>query len=202
MLAVVTTLGYEYQKLKIPVWKIQGVELPVVQDWCLHIANTDKNVNGIQLNELALISVGYSVPTISNRDFSKLQQRLLPHANYIYHLDWSDDTIELLGVFHCLGNLYSNQGKLKEAKEMYQRALIGKEKALGPNHTSTLDTGKLKEAEEMYQRALAGYEKALGPDNTPTLNTVDSLGVLYKAQDKLKKAEDMYQRGGHGSRSR
>ncbi|CAG8003001.1 unnamed protein product [Penicillium nalgiovense] len=56
---------------------------PVVQDWCLHIANTNKNVNWIQLNELALISIGYSVPSASNRDYSELQQRLLPHANYV-----------------------------------------------------------------------------------------------------------------------
>lgn len=70
---------------------------PVVQDWCLHIANTNKNVNWIQLNELALISVGYSVPSASNRDYSELQQRLLPHANYVCHLDWSVDNIELWG---------------------------------------------------------------------------------------------------------
>jgi hypothetical protein len=55
----------------------------------------------------------------------------------------------------------SDQGKLKEAEEMYWRALKGKEKAWGPEHTSTLDTvnnlgnlysdqGKLAEAEEMY----------------------------------------------------
>ena len=54
---------------------------------------------------------------------------------------------------------------------MYQRALQGREKAEGPEHTSTLDTvnnlgilyvdqGKLVEAEQMYQRALQGYEKA------------------------------------------
>jgi Tfp pilus assembly protein PilF len=77
---------------------------------------------------------------------------------------------------HNLGVLYSNQGKLKGAEEMYQRALVGKEKTIGPDHTSTLDTvhnlgsvysdqGKLKEAEEMYQRGLAGYKKALGPDH-------------------------------------
>lgn len=56
------------------------------------------------------------------------------------------------------------------------RQLAGKEEALRPDHTSTLDTvnnlgnlykvqGKLEEAEEMYQRALPRYEKALGPDN-------------------------------------
>ena len=57
---------------------------------------------------------------------------------------------------------------------MYGRALAGREKALGPDHTSTLDTvnnlgilygdqGKLAEAEQMYGRALAGKEKSASP---------------------------------------
>jgi len=62
-----------------------------------------------------------------------------------------------------LGDLYKDQGKMAEAEKMYERALDGKEKAWGPEHTSTLDTvnnlgllytdqGKLVEAEKMYQR--------------------------------------------------
>jgi tetratricopeptide (TPR) repeat protein len=84
---------------------------------------------------------------------------------------------------------------------MYQRALAGCEKALGPDHSSTLETvnslgllysdqGKLKEADEMYQRALAGYEKALGLDHPSTLDTVNNLGRLYQALGKLKEAEE------------
>ncbi|KAJ6003697.1 hypothetical protein N7522_006389 [Penicillium canescens] len=178
---------------------------PVVQDWCHHIASTKKNVNSIQLNELALISVGYTVPNAFDSDYSGLQQRLLPHANYVRHLGWSGDNIGLWGAFHGLGDLYFEQGKLREAEEMYQRALAGYEKAQGPDHTSTLhivnnlgllysDQGKLKEAEEMYQRALAGYEKALGPDHTFTLDTVHNLGLFYYDQGKLKEAEEKYQR--------
>jgi tetratricopeptide (TPR) repeat protein len=90
-----------------------------------------------------------------------------------------------------------DQSKLKDAEEMYQRALKGYEKTVGLDHTSTLATvhnlgllfkgqGKLKEAEEMYHRALKGFEKALGPDHTSTLNTVHNLGVLYANQGKLK----------------
>jgi tetratricopeptide (TPR) repeat protein len=90
-------------------------------------------------------------------------------------------------------------------EEMFQRALDGYEKALGPDHTSTLDTvhslgnlyvdqGKLKEAEEMYQRALKGYEKTVGLDHTSTLTTVHNLGLLFKGQGKLKEAEEMYHR--------
>jgi tetratricopeptide (TPR) repeat protein len=90
---------------------------------------------------------------------------------------------------------------------MYQRALQGKEKALGAEHTSTLDTvynlgilymnqGKLAEAEQMYQRALQGYEKAVGIDNIttyiPALDTFWGLGDLYKRQADLAKAGTMY----------
>ncbi|OOQ89534.1 hypothetical protein PEBR_07820 [Penicillium brasilianum] len=180
---------------------------PVVQDWCIHLSNTDKNADSIQRNELALISVGHSVLSSHDRNCSELQQRLIPHVNHVRHLDWLSGDIDIAAwnAFNGLGNLYSDQGKLKEAEEMYQRALAGKEKALGPDHTSTLGTvnnlgllysnqGKLKEAEEMYQRALAGKEKALGPDHTSTLDTVHNLGGLYKGQGKLKEAEEMYQR--------
>jgi len=64
-----------------------------------------------------------------------------------------------------LGLLYSDRGKLDETEKMYQHALQGKKKALGPEHTSTLNTvnnlgllysnqGKLDEAEKMYQHTL------------------------------------------------
>jgi tetratricopeptide (TPR) repeat protein len=88
---------------------------------------------------------------------------------------------------------------------MYIRALEGCEKALGPDHTSTLgtvhnlgslysDQGKLAKAETMYIRALQGCEKALGSDHTSTLGTVHSLGILYSNQGKLAEAEAMYNR--------
>jgi hypothetical protein len=54
--------------------------------------------------------------------------------------------------------------RYKKAAQMYLRALAGREKALGPDHTSTLDTihnldnlygdqGKLDVAEQMCTRA-------------------------------------------------
>jgi hypothetical protein len=46
---------------------------PVVQDWCIHVASTDTVVDLSQLNELALISVGYTVPSSSDRNYSTLQ---------------------------------------------------------------------------------------------------------------------------------
>ncbi|KAK2755640.1 ankyrin repeat protein [Colletotrichum kahawae] len=98
-------------------------------------------------------------------------------------------------MFNSFGNLYSDQGRLKEAEAMYERALQGYEKALGLDHTSTLDTvnnlgilyynqGRLKEAKAMYERAFQGYEKALHPDTlrtyVPALNALENLGRLFE----------------------
>jgi hypothetical protein len=57
------------------------------------------------------------------------------------------------------------------------RAMQGKEKAWGPDHTSTMDTvnnlgllyadvGRLDETEKIYMCALHGYEKALGKQSS------------------------------------
>ncbi|KAJ6181424.1 protein kinase subdomain-containing protein [Penicillium canescens] len=158
---------------------------PVVQDWCIHLISIDKGVDLIQLDELAVVSVGYTVPSSSVRDYSRLQQRLLPHAH------------------HGISTLIrENQ---KRQRRHTSSALRGFEKTLGPDHMATLSTinnlgnlyqseGMLKEAEEMYQRALAGKEKALGPNHTSTLDTANNLGLLYQNQGKLKVAEEIYRR--------
>ncbi|KAJ5471509.1 hypothetical protein N7530_008866 [Penicillium desertorum] len=166
---------------------------PVVQDWCIHLARTDENVKFTQLDGLALISVGYTVPNSGDRCYSELQQQLIPLANYVRRDVEAEDMCQralagkenALGPDHTstldtvnhLGVLSKDQRKLKKAEEMYQRALVGTEKALGPDHTSALYTGRFKETEEMYQPALVGMEKAWG---------------------KTREAEKMYQRALEG----
>ena len=182
-----------------------------VHTWTAHVLNDrmeDSRIN------LALNCVGCTVPVTPEAGDSVLQQRLLPHANRCMYLLSIKSQFEAapsimisydLGAFHNLGVLYSDQGKLAEAEEMYVRALKGKEKAWGPDHMSTLDTvnnlgvlynnqGKLAEAEKMYVRALKGYEKAWGPDHMSTLDTVNNLGNLYLDQGKLAEAEEIYVR--------
>ncbi|KAF1828632.1 hypothetical protein BDW02DRAFT_458277, partial [Decorospora gaudefroyi] len=91
--------------------------------------------------------------------------------------------------------------------QMYQRALAGKEKAWGLDHTSTLATvnnlgnlykalGRLEEAEQMLQRALDGYAKAIHPDNlftyVPALNNKGAFAALRKSQGCIKEAKHWY----------
>jgi hypothetical protein len=183
----------------------------VVHDWIQASIDTRKDDGILQT---AITTIGLAVPEENTRDSITIQRRLLPHLiqllqywSYVTEVQDYVDNAVYLESLQMLGNLCADQDKLVEAEKMYQRALQGYEKALGPDHTSTLDTvnnlgllyadrGKLDEAEKMYQRALQGYEKALGPDNVttciPALNTIWAFGYLFEHQADLAKARIMY----------
>ena len=183
-----------------------------VYDWAVHVLNAEREIS---MARLALTCVGLAAPASDVPEYWAIERRLLPHVRKC--LEYVEDEIDLelqddqdtLGAINNLGELCSHQGKLAEAEAMYQRALEGKEKALGPEHKSTLETvnnlgilyrnqGKLVEAEAMYQRALEGCEKTWGPEHSSTLDTVNNLGLLYADQGKLAEAEVMYQRALEG----
>ncbi|CCD42655.1 similar to kinesin light chain 1 [Botrytis cinerea T4] len=179
-----------------------------VHSWIVFVLNKEWDKS---LARLAFTCVASKVPSTDGKYWWITQRRLLQHAirQNSFIEDVMVDIEELNWGFYNLGILYKDQGKLAEAEVMYRRALEGYEKALGPDHTSTLDTvnnlgilykdqGKLAEAEVMYRRALEGYEKALGPDHTSTLDTVNNLGALYSNQGKLAEAEKMYRRALEG----
>jgi tetratricopeptide (TPR) repeat protein len=102
------------------------------------------------------------------------------------------DHIETLKAVNNLGRLYANQGKVDEAEKMYQRALQGKEKALGLDHPLTLYTvnnlgdlyisqGKLDDAEKMYQWALKSDEKTWNLEYTsPATIAFSGLSEIYR----------------------
>ena len=130
---------------------------PVVHQWARYVQNDQQRLDNTRL---AVTMVGCAVPLDSERDFWMLQRRLLGHAEWCFHWivkDWcqlsrlqdvddEDGTIldenveDVLNAFLGLGDPYRDQGKLEQAKTMYQRALQGREKALGKDHTSTLGT--------------------------------------------------------------
>ncbi|KAI9763143.1 MAG: hypothetical protein M1840_000908 [Geoglossum simile] len=177
-----------------------------VHSWTVHVLNQEWNYD---LARVALNSVTLHVPgEQANRPWLT-QRRLLQHAARCSHILLNglvpDDG--MAGAYFNLGYLFNDQSKLTEAEQMYERALRGREKALGAEHTSTLETvhnlgslyvdqGKLALAEQMYERALRGYEMALGADNIttyiPALNTVWGLSSLLERQADFAKARIMY----------
>jgi tetratricopeptide (TPR) repeat protein len=158
---------------------------------------------------IALECVGRRIPDNNAQNSWVTQRRLLRHLTrcWGYFIDGRLDDDGKDWVLYSFGYMCSNQGRLDEAEKMYQQALAGKEKAWGPEHTSTLDMvnnlgllyanlGQLDEAEKMYQRALAGYTKALGKDAVkkyiPALNTAQNLANLFQQTGRAKEAEELY----------
>ena len=187
---------------------------PVVHQWAFHIQDQEQRA---ELSRLALLMIGYAVQKDDATEYHLKHRELFPHAEFWAEktecITVGDDAIFVAEVPYALnrmGILFRERGNLAKAEKAYQRALVGREKALGPNHRSTLNTvnnlgllyadqGKLAEAEAMYQRALEGTEKALGPNHTSTLDTVNNLGILHNIQGKLAEAEAMYQRALEGT---
>ncbi|KAI9759277.1 MAG: hypothetical protein M1840_003498 [Geoglossum simile] len=183
---------------------------PLVTDWLkLRIDRKDRQKYVIEAT-----TVLKSYIDMQDKEKLSLQTKLdaLSHVDmclrngreYLQELDRSKIS-SLRDSAFTFASLYKSHCRYQDAEVMYQQALTGYEKALGPEHTSTLgtvgnlgilysDQGKLTEAEAMYQRALTGYEKALGPEHTSTLISVHNLGILYRNQGKLAEAEAMYQR--------
>ncbi|WYZ34743.1 hypothetical protein EsH8_I_001019 [Colletotrichum jinshuiense] len=184
-----------------------------VHSWMIHALG--KQVSAEMDKKMAwaaIACVASHVPSTDQREYWLVQQRLLQHADRcITKMATGVAEKEEGWAFHILGGLYSAHGRLQVAEATYERALQGKEKAWGPDHTTTLNTinnlgllysaqDRLQEAEAMFERALEGYKKASGPDHmsTPMLHTVNNLGSLYKNQGRLQEAEAMYKRALQG----
>ncbi len=120
---------------------------PVAHKWTVHIQDGDEKRDFLRL---AMMIVGSMVPHITTKGYWVLQRRLLLHAEqcswWMGKIDKANEggrsfvDIPMVDAMHNLANLYMDQGRLAEAEAFYERALQGKEKALGPDHTSTLDT--------------------------------------------------------------
>lgn len=180
-----------------------------VHDWTLGGLNArlDEQLYWYAFDCVAL-STGYdNWDTLSHPKYA----RLTPHAARLAHSRFTQDQIliranetRLNHVFR-IAELLRQQLKYLSAEYVYQQALAGYGKLLGPEHNLTLDTahnlgllyadqGKLVEAEQLYERALAGYEKVLGPEHMSTLHTINNLGLLYAHQGRPAEAEQMYER--------
>ena len=163
----------------------------VLHHWCFHTFEENKAT----MSWLALIIVASAVPSETVLYYSLIQRRLLPHCDHVYsmlqrHLQDAFKNREYLPSLsracYQLGYLYSDQGKMKEAEDMYLRALAGKEKAWGPEHKQTLDTrynlGLLYKERSMFGKAVLqfkyvvqGYTKLLGPEHSETVEALNQL---------------------------
>jgi tetratricopeptide (TPR) repeat protein len=116
---------------------------------------------------------------------------------------WDPEHTSTLDTVNNLGNLYTSQGKLVEAEQMYQQAIQGYEKALGTNiitYVPALNTmwclGSLFEiqadiakARTMYSKALLGYEQVFGPKHAESKTLRERIYALDAVVQKKAPVE-------------
>jgi tetratricopeptide (TPR) repeat protein len=178
--------------------------------WTVHVLNDSRD---IMMAQVAMRCVAAHVPMKMERDYWVVQRRLLRHAGHCLAMQTTGDISIAEGdewVLQSFGSLYADQGRLDDAEAMFEWALKGYEKTLGPDHTSTLDSvhylgilykdkGRRDDAEAMYDRALKGYEKALGPDHASTLRAAENLRSFYAEKGRLDDAAAIYEQTRHHS---
>ena len=94
----------------------------------------------------------------------------------------NNDTHKQLDMLMLAGNALFQSNRLGAARAIYERALAGYERVIGPDHASTIgivnNLGALAVAQRrpddalaLFTRALAGREQLFGPGHDLTLNT-------------------------------
>jgi hypothetical protein len=191
----------QFTRLAIADGEISLTLHPLVAEWLVLKGGRLETNCVTKLSVCHVASYACTFSDLGSTSFP-LQQQLLSHLDHVH-----SQMSLLIQYWHLLkiADLYSELGQLVAGEQIYNMVLARCERALGPEHTSTLDTvnnigncyadlGRLEEAEMMYKRALAGNEKALGLEHTSTLNTVNNLGNLYVDLGRLEEAEMMYKR--------
>jgi tetratricopeptide (TPR) repeat protein len=121
-----------------------------------------------------------------------------------------EDNETTLDTLNTLGGVLDDIGDYEEARNVYEKCLLGREKVLGEDHKKTLDTVndlggvyfEMKDYEkalEYYERALKGFEKTLGKTHPDTLSTVYNIANVYYVGTKdYEKTEELYRRALEG----
>ncbi|KAF7884178.1 uncharacterized protein EAF02_004514 [Botrytis sinoallii] len=94
----------------------------------------------------------------------------------------------------AISNIDSELQWMETEKALLQ-TLEAKQRELGPDDISTIDTVKNTapgRAEHMYLRALNGYQNATGPTQMLISAVINDLGRIYYRQGSMTKAEEMY----------
>jgi CHAT domain-containing protein/tetratricopeptide (TPR) repeat protein len=112
---------------------------------------------------------------------------------------------EVAASLDCLGRIYWDMGRYKEAEPLFLRSLKILEVRMGKDHryvaTSLSNlaelyraTARYQEAERLLQRSLKIYEVTLGKDQPQVATTLNHLGLLYHAMGRYRDAEPLFKR--------
>lgn len=161
----------------------------------------------LQRSRIAIQLIRLQFPAMS-REPSTWQDsaRLLPHVLMLagrFGDQHEPDNVSWL-LDHAALYLAS-RGEYDAAQSLYERALVIRQKALGPSHPDTATTinnlanlhrnrGTLDKAMPLYRQALQIRKRSLGPRDLETAMTIYDLARLLHEQDRLASARRLHAR--------
>lgn len=109
-----------------------------------------------------------------------------------------------LALRHDLARLRYDQGRLREAEQLFRQVTELRSAVLGAEHPDTLtsrhhlaralrDRGQLDEAETVLGQTLRARLRILGPDHPDTLTSSNGMADLLRVRGQLTEAREAYQ---------
>ncbi|ETS78637.1 hypothetical protein PFICI_10699 [Pestalotiopsis fici W106-1] len=111
------------------------------------------------------------------------------------------DNKESLRAIAMVGDIYSLQGKWRDAEKLRAEVMESRKKLLGADHPFTLtsmaslaltyqDQGRWSAAEELFVEVMESRKKLLGADHPHTLGSMNNLASIYLDQGRWSAAEE------------
>ncbi|KAI9777909.1 MAG: hypothetical protein M1816_004381 [Peltula sp. TS41687] len=105
-------------------------------------------------------------------------------------------------VWDCIGRVYREEGRWKEAEELGLQVVERAKRVLGQEHPDTLISmsslastysrqGRWKEAEELGVQVMETRKRVLGQEHPDTLSSIANLASTYRGQGRWKEAEEL-----------
>ena len=141
--------------------------------------------------------------TNAKQDYAK-QEMELKESLARSEKRYSSDSPHLIVILDKLAEIYTLEGKYKEASLLLKRVVAIKEKS-GPDDPALARDlrllaenyryqSKFNEAEPLLKRSLVIQENIFGPDHLDLAGSLSVLAVNYRNQGKFAKAEPLFKR--------
>ena len=118
---------------------------------------------------------------------------------------FGEESLQYANGLGYLGVVLQGANRLDEAEALFKRALLLKEKVLGPENVGVADAlhnlaelyrkqGRLAQAEPLYRRTLNIAEATLGPEHQSVAIVLSNLAELYRSLGREVEAASMVKR--------
>jgi tetratricopeptide (TPR) repeat protein len=138
-------------------------------------------------------------------------KRIQFRRQLVVHLPQNDDLLKgrsgaagegLWWIWMTMGRVLRQEGRWREAEELFLSVVETRSRMLGEEHPKTLSAmanlaatywnqGRWREAEELYVKVLEARRRVLGEEHPDTIRAMANLAATYRKQGRWEEAEEL-----------